>query len=577
VVSSVVFIIFLSHKMRNRQLKYPVTHTAIHKLVTCAFLWLCFSLFTYSAAMSEIEVPLLPADENEAIRMLEEETLDSSVWRKIEAYYIMPLSVPQGELHILQDQFPELPADLPVAPDELSRYFPWDDGAVKMFFADFPELVSFQPILSFETGPAVPFPGRAALFFSRRGANDSGRQYALFSLGDPARLSAGGRVDFTDAYGRWFRRSLSAAPLSGVRVVCGNFSPKRRTPFFSGYFPPAGDADTAVADNWLYGGARTWNGVSATVSLAHDKKALYAVDAEAFCHAGRFEQIGQLNGSIVLSRRLTGFGGISFLRTIDPDKPAGNSGFLHTGLEFYPAPQWRCEFQSSVNGENPAAVPWQASVSHVAGGSAFKGTFTGLPEKYASPRAETVRLLRTRAKNDSVSGYLLSSDLLFRQKLNRFLTFAPRLNCLLSGGRPCYLFSGFEFSGRAWCGYRCGYSWSPLFHDTGLAYRQQVTAECSLPVSKKAGIELYGNRLSGQGYWSSRLRVFVPVKANGALEVTPLFMIYANRFGTQEKTAGIRQRLLLYKKTFSDITVEQELPFSSWETIRVRGKMSFFL
>ncbi|MBN1131408.1 MAG: hypothetical protein JXA71_20660 [Chitinispirillaceae bacterium] len=555
-----------------------MTRTPIHKLGFCAFLWLVFPLFTDSAASSELELSVLPADENEALRMLEEGILDSSVWRKIEQYYAMPLRVSQGDLRILQDLFPELPSDLPAEPDGLSRYLPWDNGAVERIFVDFPDLAPFRPILSFDNGPAVPFPGQTGFYFSRRGAADSGRQYALFSIGDPARAAASGRVDFTDAYGRWFRRSVSAAPLPGVRFACGNFSPKRKAPFVSGYFPRAGGGtDTAVSSTWFYGTARTWNGAAVSRSLPHENGKSAFSETEVFFHAGRSERIGQLSCSAVLSGRFTGFGGVSYLRTTDDGNPAKDFGFLHTGIAFSPAPKWKCELQGSVNFDDFEAIPWQASVSHGTANSSFKGTFTGVPAHYAAPRSETVRLMRTQAKTDSVSGYLMGSELLFRKKLNRFLSFAPRLNLLLNNGTLRYLFSSAELSGRAWCTYRVWYSWSPLFHDTGSVFRQQASAECFLPVTPWTRIVLTASRTSQQDYRSSRVRIYAPVTVNTALELAPSFMAYISSTGTCEKTAGIRQRLLLCRKTFSDMTIEQELPFSSWETIRVRGKMSFYL
>lgn len=562
-----------------------MTHTAIHKLVPCALLWLCFSLLTNSSAISEIEIPVLPSDENEAIGLIEEGTLDSTVWRKIEPFYTMPVRVPQGELRILQDLFPELPSDMPCTPDELSRYQPWDEGAIKRFLADFPEIEPFMPILSFEKGPSVPFPGQAGFYFSRRGASDTARQYAMFSIGNQERIAASGRIDFTDAYGRWFRRTVSAAPLSGVRIACGNFSPRRRTALVSGYFPSNGDTDTVLSNNWLFGTGRTWNGASVSFSRTPDKQESRAVDAEvnaevnaeAFFHARPTEQIGQFSGNVILSRHISCFGGVSYLRAMDPDNPARDFGYFHAGLCVSPARFWKCEMTSGVNFENLSALPWQVSVSHAAAGSNFKGTIIGVPQRYTAPRSETVRLLRMRAHADSVSGYLVNADLQFRRRLNDYITFAPSVNCLMNKNRPLYLLAGIEFTGKAWCGYRLWYSWFPLLDETNLSSRQQIMAECTMPLSKKIGLDCSGQlHCRSGGYWSNRLRVSVPVKVNQALTLSPHFMIYETKTGLREKTAGIAQRLQLYKRTFSDITIEQELPFSSWRTIRARGKLSFY-
>jgi hypothetical protein len=522
-------------------------------------------------------MPVLPADENEAMRMLSEGTLDSSVWLKIGPYYTIPIRVAQGELRILQDLFPELSYDLPCTPEKLSRYLPWNDSTARIFLSDFPELAPFRPILSFESGPAAALPIQTGFYFSRRGVADSARQYALFSIGREEHIAASGRIDFTDAYGRWFRRVVLSTPSPGVRIACGNFSPRRSTALVYGYFPSNGDADTAISDNWIFGTARTWNGASVSISRTPDKKESRVMETEAFFHTRPTERIGQLSGNVIMSRHISCFGGFSYLRAMDPDNPARDFGYFHAGFSVSPSRFWKCEMVSSVNFENPLAFPWQVSVSHDAAGSYFKGTIIGFPQQYAAPRSETVRLLRMRSGIGSVSGYLLNTDLQFRRRLNDHITFAPRINCLMNENRPRYLCAGMELTGKTWCDYRLWYSWSPLFDETNLSSRQQIMAEFTLPLSNKTGLDCSGQLLCRSGgYWSNRLRISVPVKANQALGFTPLFMFYRTQTGLQETTAGIAQRLELWKKTFSDITVEQELPPSSWRTIRARGKMSFY-
>jgi hypothetical protein len=537
-------------------------------------------LFASVLAISEIDLPILPADENEALRMLAEGALDSSVWQKIEPYYTMPIRVPQGDLGILKELFPELPEKLPSAPDELSKYLPWDEEAVKTFLAYYPDLEPFTPILSFENSPLIPptcQAGMAGFYFSRRGAADSGRQYALFSLGDPEHASAGGRIDFNDTYGRWFRRSLSAVPASGMSIAIGNFSPKFRTPLFSGYFPSAETQDTSLSDNWIYGKARTWNGASADIYLTADGQKGSPAEAEAFFHASPTEHIGQLDGCVRLSSRMSCFGGFSYLRIINKDNSLNNAGYFHTGFRLSSARAWECEIQSSVNCKEPASIPWQVTVTHNAKEASFNGTLIGIPRHYVAPRSETLRILQSRAKEDSVPGYLLNADLRFCRKLAWFLSCAPRLNCLLDNGRPCYCSSAIEFSGRSWCGYRLWYSWSPLLRNAESISSQQIIADCSFPLSKKLIVEASNRCLSRSGsYWSNRFRITAAVKANHTLELSPRFTIYGNSAGQLEKIAGIGQRLLFFKKTFSNITLEQKFPFSSWETIRAIGQMSFY-
>lgn len=545
-----------------------MTHAAFHKL----FLWLCFVFFTKAIAISEIGIPLLPAVESEAMHMLGEGTLDSSVWLKIVPFYTTPIRVAQGELRLLQDLFPELPDDLPCTSERLTAYLPWNDSTSRKFFYDFPELEPFRPILSFESGPAAALPMQAGFYFSRNGAADSARQYALFSIGSDERIVASGCIDFTDAYGRWFRRAISVVPVPGVRIACGNFSPRRRTPLISGHFPSTGNNNASISDNWLNGSARTWNGMAVTYSCQQRKQ-----EYEALFHASRTEKIGQLSGTLECFQKFLCFGGISFVSTPDNGGQGKDHCYFLAGADFSPAHQWKCELQSNVNLENPMVLAWHATISHSADRSVFKGTFTGLPNKYIAPRSEMTGLLRTRANDDSVSGYLLNADLQFRHRLNDYITCTPSMNCLMNDNRPRYLMAGIELAGEAWCSYRLWYSWSPLLDETNIFSRQHIMAECIMPLSKKTELDCSGQLYCRSGdFWSNRLRISVPVKVNRALTLSPTFMIYGARTGLHEETAGIMQRLLLYKKTFSDITIEKELPFSSWRTIRVRGKMSFY-
>jgi hypothetical protein len=558
-----------------------VSPTFIHILYHPQFFfpWVfCFFLH-FSFAMTEIELSELPADENEALRMLADGTLDSAVWRKIEPYYTMPIRVPQGDLRILQDIFPELPRDLPSSPSALSAYLPWNDSAQRKFYSDFPILVAFGPILSFENGPQVQVPGHVGLYYSRQGTSDTARQYALFSVGDPARVSASGRVDFTDAYGRWFRRVVSAVPAPGVRFSGGNFSPRRGISLFSGYFPSDGDSGTDVSQNWLYGASRTWNGAALTFESNREDGETPTANGEAFFHAGRTETMGQLSGGYRFSRQIFCYGGVSYMRSMVPDNPIKDFGYYYAGLEIVPAPSWKGEIQSSVNGNNPTAVPWLLTLSHTVSGSNFTGTLIGIPGQYVAPRSATVRLLRMRAGDTTnEASYLMSADLLYRRRIHGAIVYSPHLNCIWDNNRLHYVSTGMELSGSAWCTYHLWYHCSSRFGGSDTARRQQVMAKGLLPLSKNVRADCSGTIIYlSNGYWSDRLRISFPVRTGDALELAPLFMLYRNRKGQWERTAGIVQRFSLYKKTFSNITIEQEFPCSSWRTIRARGAMSFFL
>ena len=280
---------------------------------------------------------------------------------------------------------------------------------------------------------------------------------------------------------------------------------------------------------------------------------------------------------MVLSKQASWFTGLSFIHAMDADARISDLWYFHAGLEFAPLYRWRCTMQSALNGKDPAAVPWSISVIHTAEESSFSGTFTGIPREYTAPRSETVRLLRTKARGDSISGYLIDADLSLRKRIiHSVLSGAPRLNFLMSDGRLRYLSAGIDLSGRSWCDFRLWYRWSPLFDENEITSRQQFAAECSLPVIQQVRIDLSSATMFRTDYWSSRFRVTVPFKANRVLMLSPHFAADAARTGIHEKRLGFGQRLQLYDRNFSDMTIEQKLPFSSWRTLRVRGAMLFY-
>ena len=256
-----------------------------------------------AVAVIEINLPQLPADEDEAQRMLAEGTLDSSVWRKVEPFYTMPVRVPQGDLRILQELFSELPMDLPVTPEELAQYLPWHAHEQQKFFTDFPELVPFKPILSFENDSSAAAPAQTGFYFSRwRMAERHGNMRFLQSVTFPA-ITTSGRADFTDSYGRWFRRSITIVPEKHLRITGGNFNPIFSNNLFTGYFPASSVADAEITENWLQGTSQTWNGLSVDF-LSEPEQQYRHASAEAFFHSGGTEQIGQMDGCLHLLRQI---------------------------------------------------------------------------------------------------------------------------------------------------------------------------------------------------------------------------------------------------------------------------------
>lgn len=533
-----------------------------------------------SPAADELAAPALPQDEDDAARMLANGALDSMLWQKLRPLYAAPLCVPAGELALLQTIAPALQDDLPAGAGELRKYAPWDQKRQELFFRDHPKLVPFRPILSFESGPANRSAGSAAVYCSRWGSGDTARTFARFSMGGEDRAAVSGRVDFTDAYGRWYSRTATAALLPGARLVCGNFNPLLEEDLFFGYFPRSLKSDTTPADSWLYGTAPSWNGVLVSF-LPQGPPGGGPAGGEAFFHERPTERICAVGGRYQASMRCRLSGGVSYLRARDTTGVSVEKEYLSAGLAFDVSPLWRGEFRCGADAAFPGTVPFILSVSRGNVPDQWTGVVMFLPRGYRAPRSATGRVLLSRCgMGDTARQGLTAIDLSFSHAGNAAFSCRPRFFCAFAGERARYCSASIEIDGRSLLAYRFCYVWTPL--GPGLISgggSHLVSAAWSVPVlSEKVSLACSQTAiLLSREIRDYRLSVSAPVEAVPALRVVPLFTLDAARNRPADRYVGVRQALMLFDRTFTDATVEQKLPFSSKGDFRVRARMSFLL
>jgi hypothetical protein len=548
------------------------------------YLLFCLCLVSVLAskalAVSEVAAPQLPADEDEARRMLAEGTLDSALWNKIEPFYVTPICVPQGELRILQNLFPDLPRDVPSSAATLSKYRPWDKNAREDFFSDYPAVRVFGPLLSFEQTASPSFPARIGFYFSQWGSGDTARHYALFSAGDRLQgAQVNGRVNFTNDYGRWENRSITVAPIHGTQLSCGNFNNDFKGRLLYGYFPRHPGGDTTLSNNWLYGDRRTWNGASMSFSTATESERTVAAAGGAFFHAGATERIEGIEGTIAPSKIFSCFGGASYLTTIDSGGQGEAFRYVHAGIELNPVSSIKCELQSALDVRRATSIPWRFSFSHRSEHSGLDGALTMMPKGFSAPRSQIGYLMRSRSEpGDTLIENLFDVDFSFSHRQSALLCYAPGVSCIFAGERISYLAATIALSGRARLYYHLAYTWQPIIENT-TAFRSlhQGHLSCSYPFFQKFTMECSNSVTEeSNGYWRYRCMITPLLTfADNALEMSPLFLISGMRDRAWEKNVGMRQKLELYKKTYSEVTIEQQLPTFSWETFRAQGRMSF--
>ena len=65
------------------------------------------------------------------------------------------------------------------------------------------------------------------------------------------------------------------------------------------------------------------------------------------------------------------------------------------------------------------------------------------------------------------------------------------------------------------------------------------------------------------------------IRISRALYLAPVYIVTGSAGDRWEHVAGLKQRLSLHDKTYTEFTLERELPFTSWESIRAQARMSF--
>ncbi|MCU0608459.1 MAG: hypothetical protein MUF22_01665 [Chitinispirillaceae bacterium] len=506
---------------------------------------------------------VLPLDEAEAEVWLAEGAIDSVLWKKIEPLYVMPLSVPGGELAILESLFPDLAASLPTTPDQLALYQPWDQGSISLFFHDYPELVLFKPILAFER-VLWKSPGSAGFSFSRWRDSDSARYYAAFCAREKA-LSATGRVDFSATYGRWYRRVVSFSPSQSSVVSLGNFSPRNHDRLFLGRFASS-SSDTSPRDSWLYGNSKTWNGILVRSS-----------SSEAFFHVTQSERILSASTTAMIAHWLSFTGSVSELMISGAQEAQNSYFYASTGVKLAPIKAFIAELQCGFDAQSLSRIPLSLSWRHASGNSDQQGEITLLPKRFFAPGSEAGRLLLARSgMKDTASQRLIGADLSFAKRQWEYLGWSPRLSTVFAGEQLRYLSAGLVVSGKCTAWYRLSYSWSPVFRgiDTP-SFRHTGSLSLSCPVSRRVTLESSQSvYYQSSGYWRHGF-VVSPRVILEALELAPIVMVSKRRGQPLSGVAGLRQHLTVSPKTVSDITVEQPLPFASVKFVTMKGRMNF--
>jgi hypothetical protein len=363
----------------------------------------------------------LPVDEADAWTMLAEGSLDPVLWEAIQPYYVAPLNVAAGELAVLVELFPELTGPLPLAADTLRRYEPWEAGDVQRLFADYPELVPFAPLLSFEGASAERW-GDASVRLRRAATDGLQRQYASFRVTPCHDAEAEGRVSFASTGLRWQRRScrLDVPAVGSVRI--GNYTPFDDDGLFLGHFPRTGDTIDGV-EQFLYGAGGMYNGACWDRAVAKRSR------VEAFYHHGAAEQAGAVRASAGVTSWLSLQSGVSLLSV---GGSGGAEWAVHGGLSVR-WPQGSLALGTCATECGGGRVPLNVALDQAMGAARAGLRLVWAPRGYAAPRSRIMATL-TDQSDSALAADTWLLELSTRYPLGRFVACAPSVRYLCQGG-----------------------------------------------------------------------------------------------------------------------------------------------
>ncbi|MBN1131369.1 MAG: hypothetical protein JXA71_20450 [Chitinispirillaceae bacterium] len=528
------------------------------------------------SAFDDLRIPYLPGDEEEALQMLEEGTLDPDLWNEFGQFYTAPISVPRGELALLQELFFNLPDDLPVSAEKLRTYEPWSEEEQKRFFKNFPELEPFSPLLSFETPASASFPAQASFFFSRRGMRDTSRQYARFSAEKEHALKTAGRVDFTDAFGRWQRRVITGSPKKDLRIDAGNYASSLRQKLFLGFFPDAGARDSLPGESWLYPAARTWNGVRIKAQTPRHKDKT-GLSGEMALHDRPTERAAFGEGVILINRYFSLAAGGSFLQIKETPGDRGRF-YPHGAFLFNIGNGWKGSLLAGAADDEALRLPWLFTLNNQSDGNRFRSTLVFLPRGMYAPRSQMVQSANPLSScADTVAQDMISAGISFTHRYSPFFFVSPDFTGIFTDQDLAYLRASIGCGGSVPFSYRLHYSWLPdMGKGRSDAQRHQATASATINAGvRTAVVFMSSSTITSEGYWRNRLFVSPSVTLSRALVLSPLAILSGTAGASWKRRIGVKQVMTLQEKTFTEFSVEQDVPFYSWERLRAYGKMSF--
>lgn len=521
--------------------------------------FLLFVLFPLTAYADPIFFRL-PENDREAERMLLTGEMDSTLWEKLEPFYNMPISVPEGQLYLLEEIFPELSSVIKNI--TLADYHPWGTDQTRQFLADYPELAHFKPVLSFDATP-LPHWARIESRLYKTDLRPNPAANINLTLQPVSSFNARGSFVYSDTGAAWKRRGLNLKFCKSAKIDCGNFSSSISEGLCYGFFPEKPLPRTAV-ENWIYPESNSWNGLNLQVD------GLKTAEADLIIHKRPNEQIIGLEGRLTKRNNFLFTLGASQLDTSYAEtlRDTYQFRYLHSGGDFS-LRSTKFGIHYSIHTETPRNFPVKAFLHSKNGRTSFRADYIRFPRDFPAPLS--------RYKHDFLSKLGNAADW---NKLSTQFRYSKGISHRYA---VAYYFSDTNANLDLFLGFSTEnhFRFSMQIHPalSGTEEFQRYSAELKdIPLfSVKLRNSLQHYR-TANGYSSNTTRMYVTYTFyERAAEISPFISGYTNSDNRSHIHAGLIQKIILFKKTGSECLLEVPLVSEGYEEFTISIRAFFFI
>jgi hypothetical protein len=508
----------------------------------------------------------LPADTDAALQMLENRTLDSSTWQKIRPFYSIPLNVPSGDFLVLKRIFPDILKQLPSRQIITEKYSPWREEQITRFFADFPQMIDFEPILNFAGNNVSK--GTMNFSITNAAAEGAGAVHAAFNFMPVPWLTIRGRSDVWDDHARWSDRFIHFKPTKSLSLQIGNIDWPDEYGLMSGRFA-ADDSNDSRYNNWLYGNALSWNGFS----LGYTR---YNPSGDHRMHSLLYGHILNDNTQYALQSGFP-FGvcqGIDTYLVIDKNGSEQNN--VYGGITYqFDSKKLDLNLSAGATSQNHHAFPFLAMLKYSYSIGHCNVSLCHYSDTSGLQKSQKLHSSLSTVSETQMFTKITSIDLVNNLNFSEFPSAGVRLSSTLVDYQPAYTTIHFTLDDAKEC-----YSWKALAKVSlsGNLEKYSLGGTVNYTGFRPLGMTLEGTaQYCNDHFGLERLRIFFRMAPLESVMITPAFLLNQHYNDSALKMSGeLLVVVTLWKGTLSHIRIKYPIQTNNFrEGLQFDCKTSF--